>query len=139
MPVAFNFFKKRKVKKQERRTNDDDNAIEPNEQKQQQPNPEEQDEHEALHKSRFNINRELFNYTEFVNTYPAKEPEGFSLRSTLRMVYSRHFKPSGQCFKKNLLNRVPGIRFVKNYRVKENLFADILAGIFFFNFHKITK
>ena len=90
---------------------------------------DEKDENEALEKDRFNVNRELYNYVKFTKRHPVSVFIGFSFLSMLKSMLFKHCKPGHHCVKKNLFNRIPAIRMIKNYRIKEYFLADLLSGI----------
>jgi hypothetical protein len=90
---------------------------------------EERDENEALYKDRFNVNRELYNHPKFARSHPVSFFVGVSFFAMLQSTFAKHCKPSNNCVKKNLFNRIPALRWLKNYRVKEYLLADVLAGL----------
>ncbi len=106
---------------------------EPEKETKQQANSEiplDPEEHDAgVFKDRFNVNREVYTCPQFTKAHPENVFLGVSLLAIIRDLLVKQCKPSGHCAKRTLLNRVPAIRFVKNYRIKDNLFADILAGI----------
>ena len=90
---------------------------------------DEKDENDALYKDRFNVNRELYNYPKFTKAHMVGVFVGFSLLEALKDLFTKHIKPGRNCMKKTLFNRIPALRWIKNYRVKEYLLADLLAGL----------
>lgn len=81
-----------------------------------------------LNDSTISIERSVYNYPKFTRRYPAEIFTGFSLLGLLSELYVKHFKPSGQCATKQFRNRLPFIRMLKNYKIKEYLLADVIAG-----------
>lgn len=79
--------------------------------------------------NRVTIDRSVYNYPKFTRKYPAGIFTGFSLIALLSEIYIRHFKPSQQCASKQFRNRLPFIKMIKTYKIKEYLLADIIAGI----------
>lgn len=78
---------------------------------------------------KINIDRSVYNYPKFTRQYPAGIFTGFSLIALLSEIYVRHFKPSQQCASKQFRNRLPFIKMIKTYKIKEYLLSDIIAGI----------
>lgn len=90
--------------------------------------PKDDDEIKALNDERFNVDRRLYNQTEFLKVHDAKPYLGFSLLSILSSIYEKNIKPSKTCGKKTLYNRLPAIKWLKNYH-KDYALPDFLAGI----------
>lgn len=86
------------------------------------------DEREALEEEHLNVHRRLYNHTEFTKTYPVNIFFGFSFLSLVKNMLMKSFKPSKECGKRTLYNRVPAIKWIKNYK-RELVLPDLLAGI----------
>ena len=86
------------------------------------------DEVEALEEQKLDINRRLYNHTEFNKVYPAKSFEGLTFLIFLRAFFNKNLKPNKQCGKKMLYNRFPVVRMLRHYK-KEFLLADFFTGI----------
>lgn len=113
--------------KRKRETNVEDESSTVN---QQQQNPHiETAEQEALNEDRFNVNRELYNHTKFLRYHRVENFVGFSLMSMLADIYVKSLKPGPDCLKRTLYNRIPAIKWIKRYKIKEDLLADLLAGL----------
>jgi MFS superfamily sulfate permease-like transporter len=106
-----------------------DSEKETNQQQHINNQVQEEDHDTAASKDRFNVNREVYTHARFTKSHPENVFIGVSLLAMLKHLFIKDCMPSSHCAKRTLFNRVPAIRFVKNYRIKENLFVDILAGI----------
>lgn len=89
------------------------------------------EDNENWHKEYLRVNRELYNHPKFVKTFPIDESavKDSGIMSSVKAVYDKNLKPSKACGKKQLYNRIPAIKLIKNYRIKEYLLSDLLAGI----------
>ncbi len=90
--------------------------------------PRDNDEVEALKEEHFNVHRRLYNQTEFLNTYPSKKYEGFNFFEFMKKSYGKSCTPSKECAKRTLYNRVPAVKYIKNYK-RDFILPDLLAGI----------
>jgi hypothetical protein len=90
--------------------------------------PIDDNELKALEDERFTVNRRLYNQTEFSKIHQANPYLGFSILSMLLSIYEKSIKPSKTCGKKTLYNRLPAIKWLKNYH-RELVIPDFLAGI----------
>lgn len=86
------------------------------------------DEVEALEEEHFNVHRRLYNHTEFTRSYPSKSYEGFNFLEFMKKSYGKTCMPSKDCAKKTLYNRLPAVKWIKNYK-RELFLPDLLAGI----------
>ena len=73
------------------------------------------------------INRKIYSQDEFdeVHQYDKPPKEMFNVKDSLRSMCTC----SRQCWKEMVLNRLPVISIMANYRWKEWLLSDIMAGI----------
>ena len=76
-----------------------------------------------------NINRPAYNRTKFHHKYKSTNFVGFSIFLFLQDILIKNCSPGKNCLKKNLINRFPAWKWVRNYNLKEWLLPDILAGI----------
>lgn len=75
------------------------------------------------------IKRRLYNYPVFAKNYTPIAYVGFSFSLLFSNLFQKHLKPSKMCFKKAIYNRIPAIKWIKKYKIKEFFLADLLAGI----------
>ena len=90
--------------------------------------PKDNDEMEALEEEHFNVHRRLYNQTEFSKSFPSNKFVSFSIILFLKNLFTKTCAPSKECAKKQLYNRVPAIKWIKNY-INEFILPDFLAGI----------
>ena len=90
--------------------------------------PQDEAEVKALEDEHFIVNRRLYNQTEFTKAHRSNSFVGFSLISLLMSIFHKNLKPSKECGKKTLYNRIPAIKWLKNYK-SEHVLPDFLAGI----------
>ena len=86
------------------------------------------DEVEALKEEHFNVHRRLYNQTEFLRTYPSQPYGGFNLIEFMKKSYGKSFTPSRECAKRTLYNRVPAVKYIKNYK-RDYFLPDLLSGL----------
>ena len=94
-----------------------------------EPEPFDPVEAEALNEEKLTVQRDVYNYTKFAKEFEPIPFGGFSLITTLQAAFLAQLYPSKICLKKQLYNRIPAIKWMKNYSIKECLLADILAGL----------
>jgi MFS superfamily sulfate permease-like transporter len=76
-----------------------------------------------------NIHREVFTFSKFVQSHHvASDTDKINLLASIKVNLIKNCKPSKLCAKKQLFNRLPGLKMLKNYPVKEYFLADLLAG-----------
>ena len=102
-------------------------SKEKNEEKAEE-NQEQLDER-YLDDERYLVDRKVYNHPKFVNEFKPGPFVGFSFIELLKGLYVKHFSPSKHCAKKQLYNRIPAIKWLKSYKLKDNLLADVLAGL----------
>ena len=83
----------------------------------------------ALNEEFINVERPIYNYPAFISVYPVNKFMGFNLLAMLSELYLLHFKPSKECGKKMIFNRLPCLKWIRNYDLKRNFLADLLAGM----------
>jgi MFS superfamily sulfate permease-like transporter len=88
-----------------------------------------QTEIDSLNEEHINVERRIYNYTEFTKEHPASLFIGFSLIALLKQLYHLHFIPSKICLKKNIYNRLPALKWLIRYNFRKDILADLLAGI----------
>ena len=93
------------------------------------PEPIDEVEVKALNEGKYFVKRQVYNYTKFAQEFEPSPFVGFSLIALLKVIFFKHLYPSKQCGKKQLYNRVPSIKWIKNYNPKEFLLADVLSGL----------
>ena len=94
-----------------------------------EPDPIDPIENEALNEDRMLVDRQVYDYPKFVKEYDASEFMGQGFIQLLKDIYIKHLRPSKHCAKKQLFNRIPAIKWLKSYKVREYLLADLLAGL----------
>ena len=80
------------------------------------------------------LDRKVYNFKNFSKEHPSDEYVGFDIKEMAKKMYNKNFKPGKNCFKKNIENRIPVIKLIRTYRIKEYLISDIFAGLTV-NFH----
>jgi hypothetical protein len=88
-----------------------------------------EEKEEDTNEIQVNLERKVYNQKNFSKDHPSDEYVGFDLYHTLREMYLRHLKPGKHCVRKNIENRIPCIKWLRTYRIKEYFIADLLAGI----------
>ncbi|RNA14710.1 solute carrier family 26 member 6-like [Brachionus plicatilis] len=76
-----------------------------------------------------NINRPTYNHAKFHHKYKSANFVGFSIFLFIQNMMIKSCSPGNDCFKKNLINRFPAWKWIRNYNFKEWFLADLLAGI----------
>lgn len=76
-----------------------------------------------------NINRPVYNNVKFHHRYKSAKFVGFSIFLFLQDIWIKSCLPGKNCLKKNLVNRFPAWKWIRNYNLKEWLLPDLLAGI----------
>lgn len=76
-----------------------------------------------------NINRPVYNYAKFRHKYKSANFVGFSILLFMQNMLIKNCSPGKNCLKKNLINRFPAWKWIRNYNFKEWFLADLLAGI----------
>ena len=77
----------------------------------------------------FDLHRRNFNQTEFEAAFPAKDPESDNpIKSTFHYIF-KYYKPSGNCATHFLFDRLPFIGWMRDYKLKEYLIKDLIAGL----------
>ena len=82
---------------------------------------------EALEEENFGVHRRLYNQTEFSKLHPASKFVGFNFLIFLKLILA-NCAPSKDRAKKQLYNRVPAIKWIKNYK-SAFFIPDLLSGI----------
>ena len=75
------------------------------------------------------ISRDAYNYPKFSKAYSVDVFAGFNLIIYLKEFYKKNFQLSKKCAKNALYKRVPCLKWLQTYSLKENLVADLLAGV----------
>jgi hypothetical protein len=88
-----------------------------------------EEKEEDTNEIQVNLERKVYNQKNFSKDHPSDEYVGFDLFNTLREMYLRHLKHVKHCVRKNIENRIPCIKWLRTYRIKEYFIADLLAGI----------
>jgi MFS superfamily sulfate permease-like transporter len=86
-------------------------------------------EYEALREEYFHVDRPLYNYPKFVKEYPSRRVRGYSFKQLTKDLHAKHCAPSAKCVKKNIFNRIPCLKWLKKYNIKDDLLADFFAGL----------
>jgi hypothetical protein len=97
--------------------------------KEREENEEIEDNLDDLEDVNLNIKRKVFDYSRFTQNYPTDEFEGFGILSSLSEFYHKNLRPSKTCMKNALYKRVPVIKWIQQYKIKEYLLADFLSGL----------
>jgi 3-dehydroquinate dehydratase len=81
-----------------------------------------------------NVERKVYSYKNFSREHPSETHNETDLFEFFRAFYLKLLRPGKNCMKKNIENRIPALKMIRTYRVKEYLLADILAGLAVFNY-----
>ena len=79
--------------------------------------------------SNLNISRPAYNQAKFEQKYEIGSFQRFSLWYFIREIAVKSCTPGKECVRKNLLNRIPAIGWLRDYSIRDSLMSDILAGI----------
>ena len=82
-----------------------------------------------LSRIRLNISRETFNYSKFSKAYSNDAFVGISLLMLIKAYFVKNLQPNKHCVKNAIYSRVPALKWLQTYNLKEYLIADILSGI----------
>jgi hypothetical protein len=78
---------------------------------------------------RVKIDRKIYNFADFINDYPKiDQSTKHDLKSKL-CLSTKKCQPSLKCVKNTLEKRVPAIKWLSKYKLKDYLLSDILSGI----------
>lgn len=76
------------------------------------------------------INRPAYNKKTFDSNYaPSSEYPNFQLANYVKEKLQICYKWDRPSIKKQVYNRIPAIKWLKNYNVREFLFNDCIAGL----------
>ncbi|CAF0929886.1 unnamed protein product [Brachionus calyciflorus] len=76
-----------------------------------------------------NINRPCYNFAKFSHEHESNDFERFNPFFFIRDMFLKSCSPGKTCIKKNIFNRLPAIKWIKNYDIKEMLIPDLISGI----------
>lgn len=77
----------------------------------------------------FDLHRRYFNQAEFDAAFPSKDPKSDNpVRSAFHYLF-KYYKPSGACATHFLFDRLPFIGWLREYKLKEYLVKDLIAGL----------
>jgi hypothetical protein len=88
------------------------------------------DENETKY-GNINIERRAYSQHAFEKVYQQEKYIGFQPLEQIKESCRRScdYNDPKKCFKKQLYNRVPAVKWLKNYRIKEYFLPDLLAGL----------
>jgi hypothetical protein len=107
------------------------NKLRKNKKNKNDANNNDQESGEKLSNVDLKIDRKTFNYTKFVENYPVNsyDETGTGILPMLSEYYRKNLKPDSTCLKSTVYKRVPALRWLQSYNLKEFLLADIISGI----------
>ena len=80
--------------------------------------------------STVNVRRPIYTEPNFEKKYQRKNDyKGFQVGEEIKTEFKRHFGHGKNSVKKMIYNRMPCVKWLKDYRVREYLLADLLAGL----------
>ena len=85
-------------------------------------------EEELIEKS-IDIKRPVYTQPNFNKIYEQNEYKGFEPTREIKKELKRHFGHDKNSVKKMIYNRLPIVKWLKDYRIGEYLISDLLAGI----------
>ena len=74
------------------------------------------------------ISREAYNYPRFSKAHAVEVFAGFSFLAYLAEYYKKNLQLNKKCAKNALYSRVPALKWLQSYNIREYLIADLLAG-----------
>ena len=75
------------------------------------------------------ISRPVFTEPNFKRIYEQQDYRGFEPISEIKKEFHRHFSYGKDSVKKMVYNRIPCVKWLKDYRWREYLISDLLAGL----------
>lgn len=85
-----------------------------------------------------NVERKVYSYKNFSREHPSETHNETDLFEYFRNFYLKNLRPGTNCMRKNIENRIPALKMIRTYRVKEYLLADILAGLTVIKFESFS-
>lgn len=82
-----------------------------------------------LKNERVRIDRPVYTQKIFNQHYDINKQSSFNFILYFSLFFKNLFICDQQIAKKRLYNRLPCIKWIRNYRIKENLLADTIAGL----------
>ena len=82
-----------------------------------------------LQDTRVFIDRSAFNKKKFDDYTPSNEYPNFQVKGYIKNKIKNDLKCDKTACKKQIYNRLPAIRWIKNYNFKEFFLHDLLAGL----------
>lgn len=79
--------------------------------------------------NRINVSRPVYTEPNFNKVYKQNEFKGFQVNKEIKNELTKHFGHGKNSVKKMVYNRLPIVKWLKDYRIRENFLADILAGL----------
>ena len=79
--------------------------------------------------SKVEIQRPIYTETSFENKYASKKYKGYEPISEIKKEINSHFGNGKNSLKKQIYNRMPCVKWLKDYRIREYFLADLLAGL----------
>ena len=76
-----------------------------------------------------NISRPVFTEQKLKSIYENIDYAGFEPISEIKKELHKNFGNGKESFKKIVYNRIPCVKWLKDYNFKEYLLADLLAGL----------
>lgn len=84
---------------------------------------------EELIERTINISRPVYTEPNFNKVYEQHQYKRFEPIKEIKKELNKHFSHGKNSVKKMIYNRLPIVKWIKDYRIKEYLFADFLAGL----------
>jgi len=75
------------------------------------------------------FNREELTIKDIEEKYEVRSPKSDSVWHGTKNYIVKYYKPSGYCMKNFLLDRIPFLKWIQTYDIKENLAKDIIGGL----------
>lgn len=75
------------------------------------------------------FNREELNAKDIEEKFEITSPKSDSVWRGTKNYIVKYYKPSGNCMKNFLLDRIPFLKWIQTYDIKENLAKDIIGGL----------
>ena len=86
-------------------------------------------DHDDLIKKTVDISRPVFTEENFENFYKNSDYVGYEPISEIKKELHKNFGNGRESVKKFIFNRIPCLKWLKEYNAREYLLADMLAGL----------
>ena len=75
------------------------------------------------------VKRPVYDYNAYKNSYSVVDLDNVNLLAESKKLLRRKLHVDRDCTKKFLFTHLPVINLFRNYKIRENLFRDLVGGI----------